>query len=301
MSVRIAALALAIPLLLQPQGPAFRSGVDVVRVDVSVMRGRAPVTGLAAGNFRVTDNGVVQDVDLTIDPALSVMLVLDTSGSVAGDELTQLIDAGQQLVRALHADDHAGLITFSQQVTVNVPPTSDLPSVSRALGGLRGVGATSVNDAIHVAMNLAPADASRPVIIVFTDGADNLSWMRPDGLVDEVKKTGVVIHVIELSSDAPQRPRPTSPALLEQGYLDGAPLMQALTVQAGGRIWSAQSSRDLRRLFTEALDEMRARYLLTYTPNGIAREGWHTLKVTLQNARGDVTARPGYFVTPKAP
>src|SRR6185437_5542792 len=129
--------------------------------------------------------------------------------------------AGQQLVRALHADDHAGLITSSQQVTVNVPPTSDLPSVSRALGGLRGVGATSVNDAIHVAMNLAPADASRPVIIVFTDGADNLSWMRPDGLVDEVKKTGVVIHVIELSSDAPQRPRPTSPALLEQGYLDG--------------------------------------------------------------------------------
>jgi VWFA-related protein len=138
-------------------------------------------------------------------------------------------------------------------------------------------------------------------VIVFTDGADNLSWMRPDGLVDEAKKAGIVIHVIELKTDQPQTRRPTSPALLEQGYLDGAPLLPSLTQQAGGRIWSAQSSSDLRRLFTEALDEMRARYLLTYTPRGVAREGWHTLKVSLQNARGDVTARPGYFVTPKTP
>jgi VWFA-related protein len=297
MTARIA-LALAIPLLLQPQRPSFRSGVDVVRVDVSVMRGRVPVAGLAARNFKVTDNGVVQDVDsVTLDRVpLSVMLVLDTSGSVAGEELTHLIDAGQQLVRALHGDDQAGLVTFSQQVLVNVPPTSDHASVSRALGGLRGFGATSLNDAIHVAMNLRPTDASRPVIIVFTDGADNLSWMRPDGLVDEAKKAGVVIHVIELKTDEPQGAGPTSPARLEQGYLDGVPLMQALTQQAGGRIWSAQSSRDLRRLFTEALEEMRARYLLTYTPKGVAREGWHALKVSLQNARGDVTARPGYFV-----
>jgi hypothetical protein len=65
-------------------------------------------------------------------------------------------------------------------------------------------------------------------------------------------------------------------------------------------VWSATSSADLRRLFTQALEEMRARYLLTYTPKGGApQEGWHEVKVTLKNARGDVTARPGYFVAPK--
>src|SRR5579871_2537385 len=166
MSIRVA-LALTIPLLLQPQRPAFKSGVDVVRVDVSVMRGHVPVAGLMAANFRVTDNGVAQDVNsLTLDRVpLSVILVLDTSGSVAGEELTQLIDAGQQLVRALHVDDHAGLITFSQRVIVNVPPTSDLASVSRALAGLHGFGATSLSDAIQVAMNLPSAEASRPVVI----------------------------------------------------------------------------------------------------------------------------------------
>jgi hypothetical protein len=39
---------------------------------------------------------------------------------------------------------------------------------------------------------------------------------------------------------------------------------------------------------------MRARYLLTYTPRGVDTAGWHSVKVSLKNSRGDVTARPGY-------
>ena len=87
-----------------------------------------------------------------------------------------------------------------------------------------------------------------------------------------------------------------SPALLSQDFVNGTPVLQALTLQAGGRVWSAKSPRDLKPLFTQALEEMRARYLLTYSPNDPPKEGYHTLKVTLKNARGDVTARPGYFV-----
>ncbi len=58
-----------------------------------------------------------------------------------------------------------------------------------------------------------------------------------------------------------------------------------------------QSSRDLRALFGRVLNELRARYLLTYYPVGVTRTGWHDLKVSLKGARGDVTARPGYFVS----
>jgi VWFA-related protein len=236
------------------------------------------------------------------------MLVLDTSGSVAGEELAHLIEAGQQLVRALRPDDHAGLITFSERVLVNVPLTSDYASLDRALAGLEGLGATSMNDAIHVAMSLRSTDVSRPVIIVFSDGNDNLSWESAASLVDEAKKVAVVIHAIELrvgkSPIGPGAPgqgvvrteRTISPALLSQDFVNGTPVLQALTLQAGGRVWSAKSPRDLKPLFTQALEEMRARYLLTYSPNEPPKEGYHTLKVTLKNARGDVTARPGYFV-----
>lgn len=308
-------LAVAVPLLLQ-QHPAFRSGVDVVRVDVSVTHGGAPVQGLRAENFQLTDNGVAQKVEsVSLESVpLSVMLVLDTSSSVAGEELAHLIEAGQQLVRALRPDDHAGLITFSERVLVNVPLTLDHASVDRALAGLEGLGATSMNDAIHVAMSLRSTDVSRPVIIVFSDGNDNLSWESAASLVDEAKKVAVVIHAIELRVGEPptgagpqwrgairteqtvNAGRPISPALLSQDFVNGTPVLQALTLQAGGRVWSAKSPRGLKPLFTQALEEMRARYLLTYSPNEPPKEGDHTLKVTLKNARGDVTARPGYFV-----
>ena len=38
---------------------------------------------------------------------------------------------------------------------------------------------------------------------------------------------------------------------------------------------------------------------LTFTATGVPKAGWHQLKVSLKDARGDVTARPAYFVAPK--
>src|SRR5262245_6092980 len=39
------------------QTPVFRDGIDVVRLDVAVVRNGVPVRGLTAGDFVVTDNG----------------------------------------------------------------------------------------------------------------------------------------------------------------------------------------------------------------------------------------------------
>ena len=65
---------------------------------------------------------------------------------------------------------------------------------------------------------------------------------------------------------------------------------------AAGGNWVADKASDLNNLFGKALNELRARYLLTYSLTGRKREGWHDVKVTLKGARGEVTARPGYFV-----
>jgi hypothetical protein len=36
------------------------------------------------------------------------------------------------------------------------------------------------------------------------------------------------------------------------------------------------------------------RYLLRYTPRGVAKDGWHRLEVRVKR-RGTVKARPGYL------
>ena len=287
----LAAAVVSIAVLGAEQQPTFRASVDVVRIDVSVMNGLNPVTGLKAANFVVTDNGVLQTLDsVSLDTVpLDLTLVLDTSGSLAGERLTHLIDALNALVRSLGPDDTASLLTFSEPVRLAVKPTRERAPLLAALTGLVADGSTSVNDAIFLALQLRPVDAgdSRPVLLLFSDGRDTSSWLRSDHVIEATKRSGMLLHVVELVADEWLGARGVE--------VRPSAFMGALADTGGGRRWFAKSSRDLRELFGKALNELRARYLLTYSPNGVSREGWHDVKVTLKNTRGEVTARPGYF------
>jgi len=271
------AVAMAAQAAAQPPPAVFRSGVEVVELDVSVTRGGQPVQGLMARDFALADNGVAQALQsVTLEKLpLSVTLVLDTSSSVSGDRLAHLIQAGTALTSALRPDDKASLMTFSHAVDLRVPMTSEFAAIREALARLNGAGATSLRDAVHLAVETAPRDQSRPLVLLFTDGHDTSSWLTEEAAVDTVRRTGVVVHAVRVESDS---------------------FLERVVEASGGRTWSATSDRQLRELFTRALEEMRARYLLTYSPSGVKRPGWHEIKVRLKNGRADITARPGYFV-----
>lgn len=289
-SVTMIAIA-SLATLRADQQPVFRASVDVVRVDVSVMNGLVPVPGLTRDNFIVTDNGVPQTLDAaSLDTVpLDLMMVLDTSGSLAGERLTALIEAANGLVKTLRTEDSAALMTFSEPVRLAVKTTRDRKPLMDALTGLTADGSTSVNDAIFLALQMRPPDTgdTRPVLLLFSDGRDTSSWLSGEHVIEATRRSGMVVHVVELVADQwlgarGAEVRPSS-------------FLGRLADTGGGRRWFAKSPRDLRELFGKALNELRARYLLTYSPSGVSPDGWHDVKVTLKNARGEVTARPGYF------
>lgn len=281
--MRLLAVAIAVLSGWHASQPLFKSGVDVVRIDASVMNGATPVAGLTAANFAITDDGVPQSVtSVSLDTVpLNLMLVLDTSGSVAGEPLVALIAAARGLMTSLRADEPAALVTFSDQVRLDVPFTRDRAPMLQALIRLKASGSTSINDAVLLALLHRPPDAidTRPVMMIFSDGGDTSSWLTSAQAHEAVRRSGMLVHIVELRTAA-----------------SGNNFAKLLARAGGGRVWSATSASALRELFGDVLNELRARYLLTYTPNGVARPGWHDVKVTLKNARGDVTARPGYFV-----
>lgn len=263
------------------QAPTFRTTVERVQLDVSATRNGRPVAGLGSGDFIVTDNGAVQEVEtaVLVDLPLSVQLVLDTSGSVSGSRLQHLISASQGLLDALQPGDHAGLITFSAAVEIKATLTADIVSVKRLLPSLSGAGSTTLRDATELALGLSPAPGTRLLVLIFTDGNDTSSWLRNADVVESARRSGVVVHIVE-----------------NRGLNTTSALVTELTDVSGGRVFSASSEDDLTRLFTRALDEMRARYLLTFTPRQEARRGWHELKVRAKPGGIDIKARPGYFV-----
>src|SRR5688500_5599287 len=100
----------------------FRARTDVVSISTSVKRGNAPVANLAAADFRLIDNGVVQTIDaVTIESVpLDVTLFMDTSGSTAG-ALDRMKKNVVSIAAMLRPDDQFRLLTIGLAVETAVP------------------------------------------------------------------------------------------------------------------------------------------------------------------------------------
>ena len=261
------------------QTPAFSTHVDAVRVDVLVTTQGQIVRGLQPADFEVLDDGVPQRVDLVTFERLplNIVLVLDVSDSVAGQRLADLRAAGLALVNQLAVEDEAALVTFSHAVTINAPLTTVRGRVRAALEGAEGHGRTSLIDATHAAMIVGESGSGRSLLIVFSDGLDTSSWLSADAVLTTARRADVVIYGVFA------------------GGRDKAEFTRELASLTGGALIEVASTRDLAATFVGILEEFRQRYVISYTPRGVATTGWHRLDVRLKGRRATVRARPGYL------
>ena len=70
--------------------------------------------------------------------------------------------------------------------------------------------------------------------------------------------------------------------------------VSALVTSSGGRFVPLSTEQDFLPLCKGILDELRARYTLTYVPAGVGASGWHDLAVRVTSGRYEVRARRGY-------
>jgi VWFA-related protein len=273
------ALAIALALYSMQAQPPFSTKVEAVRVDVLVTENGQPVRGLTPADFEINDQGVPQQVDLLSfeQIPLNAVLALDMSDSVAGERLEQLRGAGSGLLAALKKDDQAALITFSQAVQLGAKLTTDVASVQAALAAAVSAGQTALVDGTYAGIMVGESDAGRALLIVFSDGVDTSSWLRADAVLDAAKRADVVVYGVSVVS----RLKPE--------------FLREVTSFTGGRLFEIEKSANLSTTFLGILDEFRHRYLVSYTPKGVAKDGWHKLEVRVKNRRATIKARPGYL------
>ena len=290
MTRRLAVAVVVLPALLlsgpshASQRPSFSSRTLGVRVDVLVTDGRNAVPGLAAPDFELRDNGVVQTVDLAdaSDVPVNAVLALDTSASTAGKRQTDLVAASQALLDGLKPADRAALTTFSHAVAPRIALTSDLPAVRAELQRIAPSGKTAIMDGVYVALTTTLAQPGRSLVVVCTDGADTSSWLQPDEVLEAAKRSNAVIYAVT-AADA-----------------RGLSSLEDLTNATGGHMLRVASSAELRGAFQKILQDFRSRYILVYTPTGVPLGGFHRLDVRVTRRGLTVKARPGYIgVEPK--
>lgn len=278
------------------QTPTFKVAVEAVYADVTVRHEGKPVEGLTSADFELKDDGVRQRAELVDSASLPLLavLVFDTSRSTAGEKLVALRESGEAFLDGLRPGDRATLLTFTEQVAWPVPPTGDKAAVVAALARLRADGTTSMLDALYAGITVAQS-GPRSLVVLFSDGIDNMSWLDAGQVELLARRSKAFVHVVGWKDEH-----------AEQGALEaifGEP-MHVLTLRriawaTGGQFWPADSPARLRQAFSEITESLAHRYLLRYEPTGVKREGWHRIEVRVRASKGDVQARPGYWIPPE--
>jgi Ca-activated chloride channel family protein len=273
----VGAIALTVAGTVALAQPTFSRRVEGVRVDVLVSENGRPLGGLTRDDFELFDNGVRQRIEAirTGDAAIGLILAFDLSASVHGQQLDDLRAAANVLLAKLVAEDRVALITFNHAVALRSPLTADHTDVRAAMQTAEADGNTALVDGAFTAMTIAEAEVGRSLIVVFSDGVDTSSWLRPPAVLERARRLNAVVYAV--SSGPP------------------SPFLRELTDLTGGQLFNEPRSDRLTTRFGAILDEFRQRYLLTYTPQGVEHAGWHRLEVRVKHRRARVQARPGYL------
>ncbi len=263
---------------LAGQTPTFSTRTEAIQVDVLVTENNRPVHGLQPGDFEVRDNGILQQVQLVTfeQVPLNIVVAVDASNSVRGARLEDLRAAGTRLLGTLKKGDRAALVTFSHIVALASPLTGDLARLRGALDQVQTGGETSLVDATHAAMLVGESDVGRSLVLLFSDGVDTSSWLTPEVVLETARRTDVVVCGVSVARTPD-------------------PFLRDVVTVTGGSLVNLDSTVNLDQAFVRLLDEFRQRYLVSYSPRGVTRGGWHRLDVRIKGRKAAVKARPGYL------
>jgi hypothetical protein len=297
--------ALAATATLSARSPqVFRAGVDVVELNVVVSSGNRFVGGLTVGDFAVSDNGLAQTVTSVSRETMpiDVTLVIDSSASIDKNLAGAIVTAGHKIRDQLRPDDRVSLVTFNQLIHERLALSAPASAGAVDLG--RRIGATSLNDAIAVALTTPPPVERRSMALVFTDGFDTMSFLDEARVLDIAGRSRTVLFIVARATNPRAVPRAFFDALAEAtgGLVQlVAPFVIDHTVGPGQNQMKSNPAL-LDAAFLKALDDFRSAYVVRYTLTGV-RPGWHDVVVRASKSgkRYDVRTRKGYLLVGRQP
>lgn len=112
-----------------------------------------------------------------------VTIVIDRSGSMAGEKMDQAKAAAAQVIEALNEGESFNIIDYSNKPSMfaRQPVTKSRQAVLEAqnyVRTLQPVGGTNIHDALLEALRQAPAPGTLPIVLFLTDGLPTVGRTR---------------------------------------------------------------------------------------------------------------------------
>src|SRR6266480_1009704 len=178
----------------------------------------------------------------------------------------------------------------------------------------RAGGGTAIYDAIYEAcvkeLSHPPRppgdqpDVVRRVMILISDGEDNLSTHTRGDAIEMAQRTSVVIYAISTSTQWVSLSQTDPNKMADRKYhlTDGDKILQELAEETGGRAFFPYHVDDLDQSFQDIGDELRNQYSIAYLPTNYVMDGrYHKIRIEVPEHKGyQVRARRGYFARANA-
>lgn len=298
----------------QPQRPAVppraagqRFTVGLVHLVAAVMDRRNKfVTDLTQNDFQVFEDGREQRITYFSTQAnlpLRIGMLMDTSNSIR-ERLHFEQDAAIAFLYNVirRGQDEAFVMTFDNEPEVIQDYTGDTSELSEVIEKQNAGGGTALNDAIYAASERlmdAPTPSPNPdvrrILVVISDGDDNLSDHALSDAIQMADRAGVSIYTISTNNDWVEVDT-GNPTKLQ--YSEGDNILKELAKETGGRAFFPFRVDDLAQSFLDIGSELRSQYLIGYTPPYNNMDGqFHRVDLRVLRKGLTVRARKGYYAT----
>jgi VWFA-related protein len=298
----------------QQSGTTFRATVYLVDVLFTVLdRRNKLVPTLEKQDFKVLDDNIPQEIryfSKQSDLPLRIGMLLDTSNSIR-DRLKFEQDAANNFLFSVvrPKKDEAFLMTFDDEPQVLQGFTNDTGALRDHILRTRAGGGTAVYDAIYDACEHLLSHPPRPpgdqpdvvrrVMILISDGEDNLSTHTRSEAIEMAQRTSVVIYSISTSTQWVSLDDPNKEQSGNRKYhlTDGDQILKNLAEETGGRAFFPYHVDDLDQSFQDISEELRNQYSIAYDPANHAFDGrYHKIHIETPEHRSfQVRARRGYY------
>ena len=280
----------------QPEQPAFRAGVDLVSLNVTVTDGENRyVTDLDATGFQIYEDGALQEASFFNRTQLPIALALlmDTSASM-NERMSTAQEAAVGFAERLRAEDLGSVIDFDSRVEILQGFTNSLDELKEAIRRTSAGGSTSLYNAIYISLKelgkiaaTATDDIRRQAIVVLSDGEDTSSLVGFEEVLELAKRSDTTIYTIGLKSKDLRSQR---------GFREADFVLRQLAQETGGRAFFPQQVDDLPEIYERISDELSSQYTLGYTSKNPLRDGkWRRLVVRVDRSNVAARTKQGYY------
>jgi VWFA-related protein len=230
-------------------------------------------------------------------------LVIDNSASMddaIGNErkLDVARDAGLLLIKELGPLDRAMLVQFSDSL-ITTELTANKNEIAEALHGMKPRWwQTALFDALNSSIKDLNQTAGRKILLLCSDGMDNMSKIKVEEIYDLVARTPeLTLIVLGTISDKPilgmhgkVQSMPSIP------MFHGPEVLQALADKTGGFAFFLKNGKDTEKVSELLRTFVRSQYYLAYRSSNEKLDGsWRKIQLNCKRKDVRLQYRGGYY------